>query len=139
MNKYITERDWYSVDNSVINDFARKVVGMFKEQCPAVTDKDYICLEWQADRDRVGDSIFLSGMYHYERNPEGDDMWHFRNQVEYDWSNWSEDDIKSLEAEYKNVLDTIESVVGGSEAELIVDNWLTWYDIETGKMLFHRE
>ena len=43
MNKYITERDWYSVDNSIINDFARKVVGMFKEQCPAVTDRDYIC------------------------------------------------------------------------------------------------
>ena len=139
MNKYITERDWYSVDNSIINDFARKVVGMFKEQCPAVTDRDYIYLEWQADTNRVGDGIFLNGIYHHDRNPEGDDTWNVRNTVEYDWSNWSEDDIKSLEAEYKNVLDTIESVVGGSEAELIVDNWLTWYDIETGKMLFHRE
>ena len=96
-------------------------------------------LEWQADRNRVGDSVYLTGTYHPERGPEGDSMWNVRNQVEYDWSNWSEDDIKSLEAEYKNVLDTIENVIGGSEAELIVDNWLTWYDIETGKMLFHRE
>lgn len=139
MNKYITERDWYSVDNSVINDFARKVVTLFKLQNPEVMNRDYICLEWQADTNRVGDGIFLVGTYHCERNPEGDDMWNIRNQIEYDWSLWSEDDIKSLEADYKNVLDTIENVVGGVEADFIVENWITWYDIETGKMLFHRE
>lgn len=139
MNKYITEEYWYSVDDSVINDFARKVVDMFKEQCPEVVNRDFICLEWQADTSRVGDGIFLSGVYHYDRNPEGDDTWNIRNKIYYDWSNWSEDDIKSLKVEYKDALDTIEGVVGGLEADFIVENWITWYDIETGKMIFNRE
>lgn len=133
MNKYITEKDWYSIDNSIINEFARKIVRMFKEQNPAIVERDFISLEWQAD------NVFLDASYSYKRNPVDDDIWNIRNMIEYDWSNWTKEQLLELENEYKNVLNEIKNVLEDeNEAFFINDNWLTYMDIETEKMLFHR-